>query len=48
MIKLFNSTDNYPTIDDEYITVDIHPTKVGAQYIADVGKTYLLLAKNNT
>lgn len=46
--KFYNSTDNYPTIDDEYITVDIHPTKVGAQYIADVGKTYLLLAKNNT
>lgn len=43
--KFYNSTDNYPTIDDEYITVDIHPTKVGAQYIADVGKTYLLLAK---
>ena len=46
--KFYNSTDNYPAIDDEYITVDIHPTKVGAQYIADVGKTYLLLAKNNT
>lgn len=45
--KFWDTTDNYPTIEDEYITIDVHPTKVGAQYIADVGKTYLLLARTD-